>query len=360
MKRELLTDAQAVLTDSVIMASFPKVELHRHLEGTFAIDTLHRIAVHNELDVPRSLGEFRRLVQFPADSEPDFLKFLSLFRNNWYRTLDDVSRIVHDSVLQLKSDGLHYLELRFSPEHFAQVNDFDRAVTTRTVIEAAQAAASEIGLVLRFLITFNRNKQEAGEMIDLYDRIASMDEPSIVGVDLAGDELNYPPELFVEFFDVVRSDGRYRSTIHAGEVTPAGQIWTAIDKLGASRIGHGVAAIHDEKLQAYLKDCGVALEQCITSNYQTGSWADEQSHPLGSLHRAGVPVTINSDDPTIQNALLTDDYVKAVRYFDLTVEDLITLNERALDAAFLDTATREAIRHSYAESVDAFREANSI
>lgn len=360
MNEELATGSAGVLANYEVMRSFPKVELHRHLEGTFALATLHRMALRNGLDVPTDFGSFRELVQFPVDSEPDFLKFLSLFRNTWYRSLDDVTEIVHDSVAEMADDGIFYIELRFSPEHFADHNGFDRVETTRAVIAAADAAAASVGFDIRYLITFNRSKQTQDEMAQLYRTLRDMNEERVVGLDLAGDELNYPPELFADFFREVRDDGVFRSTIHAGEVTPSWQIWSAIEDLGADRIGHGVAAIKDEELQTYLSDHAIALEQCITSNYQTGSWADERNHPLGRLHRAGVPVTINSDDPSIQNATLTHDYVKAGDYFALTVDDLVALNERAIEAAFLTDAQKRDLAGRYRSAVDGFRAQHGV
>lgn len=360
MKDELATEAQNVLTNYELMKTFPKIELHRHLEGTFALTTLHRMAMRNRLDVPDDFAAFCKLVQFPVDSEPDFLKFLSLFRNTWYRSLDDVTEIVHDSVAEMADDGIFYIELRFSPEHFADHNGFDRVDTTRAVIAAADAAAADAGFDIRYLITFNRSKQTQEEMASLYRILRDMEEERVVGLDLAGDELNYPPELFADFFREVRDDGVFRSTIHAGEVTPAWQIWSAIEDLGADRIGHGVAAIQDRELQGYLSDHAIALEQCITSNYQTGSWADERNHPLGRLHRAGVPVTINSDDPSIQNATLTRDYVKAAEYFALSVDDLVALNQRAIDTAFLTDDQKRDLTKRYDAAVKAFRSEHDV
>ncbi len=355
MRHEAVAHEPVVLTNAQTMRSFPKIELHRHLEGSFALPTLHRIARRNGLEVPADFGEFRSLVQFPVDSEPDFLKFLSLFRNDWYRSLEDVAQIVHDSVMEMRRDGLYYIELRFSPEHFALQNGFDRVETTRLVIAAADRAAAAAGIEIRYLITFNRAKQKQEEMAELYRAIRDMGHPRIVGVDLAGDEIKYPPERFVDFFREVNADGVYRSTVHAGEVSPASQIWSAVRDLGASRIGHGVACISDPELQRFLADNDIVLEQCITSNYQTGSWADERHHPIGTLYQAGVPVTINSDDPTIQNAALTDDYVKAVEYFGFTVEDLVALNERAIAASFLTDSEKSSLLAAYHDAVRSFR-----
>ena len=341
--------------DKAIMKEFPKIELHRHLEGTFAIPTLHRIAKKNGLDYSDDINKFKKAIQFPRDSEPDFLMFLSKFRNDWYRSHQDVWDIVHDSVKGFRDDGLFYIELRFSPEHFAFHNDFDRVEVTRLVIDAANAAADEIRVRIRYLITFNRGKQDQYQMIDLYRAIRDLNIPEIVGLDLAGDETQYPPESFSEFFKTIKDEGIYQTTIHAGEVTPPDQIWAAINLLHANRIGHGTSSIDDKELQAVLKRDGIVLEQCITSNYQTGSWVDEKNHPLGRLYRNGIPVTINSDDPTIQDTDLTDDYMKACSYFDLSIDDLIELNRIAIRGAFLKPDEMRALESDYLAAVALFR-----
>jgi adenosine deaminase len=338
-----------------ILKDFPKVELHRHLEGSFPADRLYELALKNNLPLPKDFEAFKKEVQFPADSSPDFLTFLTKFKNDWYSSLEDVEFITYHSVRELVRDGIFFIELRFSPEHFCLKNDFDRVEVTRLIIAAGNRAAQEMGLHIRYLLTFNRSKQSCEEMIALYNRLKRLGNNQIVGIDLAGDEINYPPELFEDFFSLVNADGLYRTTIHAGEVTESGQIWKAIQTLGAARIGHGTSTVRDPGLQAYLKERGIALEQCITSNYQTGSWPDEKSHPLGVLYRRGVPVTMNSDDPSIQNTDLTDDYLKAVRYFDFTLEDLVALNRAALKASFVSEETRQYLSAEYERALEKFR-----
>ena len=339
-----------------VMQRFPKVELHRHLEGAFSLTTLYRIAQKNGLvDSGDDFSTFKADVQFPRDSEPDFLKFLSKFKNHWYRTRDDVYEITHDSVLEFADDGLFYLELRFSPEHFAMHNGFDRGEITRLVIDAANTAAAKSGILLRYIITFNRAKQNQREMLALYRDILALNIPDIVGIDLAGDETQYPPEDFEDFFTAVHKSGVHKATIHAGEVSSASQVWLAIEKLHASRIGHGTASVDDPRLQRLLIDSGIVLEQCLTSNYQTGSWVDERNHPIGRLYEWGVPVTINSDDPTIQDTDLTDDYLKVQEYFKLGIEDLVKLNLTAIEGAFLQDSDKADLKTRYLDAVASFR-----
>ncbi|MFW5802064.1 MAG: adenosine deaminase [Spirochaeta sp.] len=343
------------LLDKTVMKHFPKIELHRHLEGTFSLPTLYRISKKNNIGLSENFQEFKHQVQFPRESEPDFLTFLSKFRNDWYRSHQDVYDITYDSVLEMAEDGIYYIELRFSPEHFALQNDFDREEITKLIIQAGNAAAAKAGFTIRYLLTFNRSKQNQHEMIDLYNRMRDLNIPEIVGIDLAGDESNDPPENFSEFFAHVKKDNRYRITIHAGEVTPSQQIWYAVEHLHADRIGHGVSAIHDSAVQELLKEKNISLEQCITSNYQTGSWADEEHHPLGDLYRKGVPVTINSDDPFIQDTDLTDDYIKTIHYFGFVLQDLINLNHIAIDTSFLPASEKAQLKADYDAEVQRFR-----
>jgi adenosine deaminase len=354
------TNTVEILRDPAVMRTFPKIELHRHLEGTFDPKTLHEIAQKNKLDVPKDFEQFKTTIQFPKDQKPDFKLFLSKFKTDWYRSHEDVEKITYQSVYNMKDDGIFYIELRFSPEHFSLQNDFDRKEITKLVISAANRAARDAGFHIKYLITFNRNKQTQEEMLELYEMISSLNEPDIVGIDLAGDEQSFPPDLFDKFFSRIKQDKKYKATVHAGEVTESDQIWTAIKQLYARRIGHGTSTIKDPELQEYLKEHFIVLEQCITSNYQTGSWSEESSHPLGRLFRMGVPVTINSDDPSIQDTDLTDDYVKAVKYFDLSLEDLVQANLTALKSAFISKEEKAKLIEEYAAAVKAFRSLHRV
>lgn len=343
-----------------VLKNFPKVELHRHLEGTFHLPTLHEISLRNKIEAPKDFAEFKNFVQFPKDSPPDFLKFLSKFKNNWYRSFEDVRQITYNSVRAMDQEGIFYSELRFSPEHFCLHNNFNRMEVTRLVIETALEAAKEAKFTLKFLITFNRAKQTEEEMLQLYKDLSALNQESIVGIDLAGDELNYPPQLFQNFFDHVKAEGKYGITIHAGEVSPPEQIWLAMDTLHANRIGHGTSTIDDEKLQSALISRKVTLEQCITSNFQTGSWPKPETHPLGRLFRRGVPVTINTDDPHIQDCDLIDEYVRVAKDFDFNLEDFIKINHIALEASFLKEEEKKKLTTHYDNSVQLFRKDSGL
>jgi len=342
--------------DRDILAKLPKIEVHRHLEGTYPIDSLFKLAIKNELDVPGNIEDFKKLFQFPKDHAPDFLLFLSKFKKFWYKSLADIEGITYDSVKSFLKEGLHYIELRFNPLHFTEETKLDPKEVTKTIIDASNTAAAEIGLEIRYLLTFNRSMQTADEMIKIYRELHKTDLTKVVGVDLAGDELGYPPSLFSSFFDVVKKEGEYGIDIHAGEVSDSQNMWVSIDQLHADRIGHGVAAHKDIEIQRVLRDRNIFLAQCITSNRQTGAWEDEATHPMKTLTEVGVPVTIASDDPTIQDSDLVDDYKKAVTNFNWTIDDLIASNLRSVEACFLSKQEKEGLTRNYHRAVENFRQ----
>ena len=349
-----------IVPDELMLKDLPKLEVHRHLEGTYPIEFLFNMAVKNELDVPDNLDDFKAAFQFPKNHEPDFLLFLSKFKKFWYKSIEDVSNIAYESVKTFKEDGIHYIELRFNPLHFTELTGLDPRDVTKTIIKSSDIAASEIDIEIRYLLTFNRSVQTSEEMLETYKLLHDADLSRVVGIDLAGDEINFPPELFTGFFDEVKKEGRFGIDIHAGEVSDADNMWTAIKELHADRIGHGVAAITDKKLQEYLKKNKIFLAQCITSNYQTGAWTDEKNHPMKTLIESGVPVTMASDDPTIQDSMLVDDYRKAVKFFKWNLQDLIDININSIDACFLSDNEKEKLKESYDSSLNSFLMKNRL
>lgn len=351
---ELNLDIELNKLDRNILKEFPKIELHRHLEGTMPVEVLFEISKKNKIGLPENLEDFRKEIQFPSNSKPDFLLFLSKFRNNYYKSLSDIELLTYEAVKSLKDDGIFYIELRFSPEHYSIENNFDRREVTKLIIKTGNTAAKEVGINIKYLLTFNRNKQNQDEMIELYENLKDLCPEDIVGIDLAGDEINFPPKLFTKFFNKVYNDNLYKITVHAGEVTDSQQIWDAIFYLYASRIGHGVATINDKELQIFLKDNRIFLEQCIISNKLTGSWEDDKTHPFGILFRKGVPVTLNSDDPIIQNSILTDEYIKVIENFNFSIRDVIDLNINSIEASFLSEKDKKNLKNQYILQVKSF------
>lgn len=149
----------------------------------------------------------------------------------------------------------------------------------------------------------------------------------MVALGLGGAEVNHPPEQYVTWFEKALETGLH-SAPHAGETVGSASIWGALRTLGAERLGHGGRAIEDPTLVEYLAEGQVPLEICPTSNICLGVYADISSHPLPRLHAAGIPITINSDDPPLFNTTLNHEVglLFNVFKFDVNTVNAILLN----------------------------------
>ena len=338
-----------------ILKGLPKVELHRHLEGALRIGTMLELGRKYNLSLP--LEDVSSLLKMVAynDGEPRTLAhFLTKFRSDWYRSYQDIERVAGEAVADAAGEGIVHLEQRFSPEHFTRTSRLDLQGVMQAVCESARAAASDAAVGVGFIITFTRERYDFSAWKKIVDLAAGMWDSGVAGVDLAGDEFNHPNNEFEKIFRRVVDTGILGATVHAGEGTTAAQVHTAVELLGARRIGHGLKAAEDEAVVHFLAGRGVALEMCPISNYQTGCINDLQQHPLPQLDRAAVAVTINSDDPAIHRSTINDDYDVAVTRWAFTLDDLLRLELNAVGAAFLPDDRREELRarieRGYAES----------
>jgi adenosine deaminase len=165
----------------------------------------------------------------------------------------------------------------------------------------------------------------------------------LVALDLAGDEIRYPPELFIEHFRRGREAG-WQITVHAGEAAGPESIWSAIRDLGAMRIGHAIQAINDPELIEYMREEGIGVEANLTSNVQTSSIPDYPDHPLRHYLDQGLMATINTDDPGISNIDLAYEYEVAAPAALLSPEQIRLAQQHAVEIAFLSSEEKDALR----------------
>ncbi|MEN9722528.1 MAG: adenosine deaminase, partial [Pseudomonadota bacterium] len=146
-------------------------------------------------------------------------------------------------------------------------------------------------------------------------------------------ETDFPGSLFQSAFQHAKRAGA-KITIHAGESTGPETIWTAIEDLGANRIGHGVSAIQDPMLVEFLRDRKICLEMCPTSNWLTRVVPSFEAHPLPALLRAGVPVCINTDDPTLFGTTLPSETTLVRERMGLSAEEIALTQRWAFESRF--------------------------
>lgn len=322
--------------------SLPKVDLHRHLEGSLRLGTLIEVAKAFGIDLPGT-DRLRPMVQINRSDPLTSQNFLSKFETlrEFYRSPEVIARLTKEAIADAAADNIRYLELRFTPVALSRVEDFPMNEVLDWVIQGANEASSKYEISTRLIASVNRHEslELAAKVIELaIDRR----EDGIVGIDLAGNEAEFPTTPFAPLFQEAKQSGM-RITVHAGEWGGPENIDQAINLLGAERVGHGVRIIEDETLVTQARERGITFEVCITSNYQSGVVADLHEHPLNNMIAAGLNVTINTDDPSISQISLSDEYQAACEQLGLSIG---TLRQRVLagvKAAFLPVDERNTL-----------------
>lgn len=327
------------------LKALPKVDLHRHLEGSVRPESALAIAIDGGVNLPTyDLELLRRHIQVGGDT-PSFHGFLGKFRllRELWVSLDAVERVAYEAAADAGDDNVKYLELRYSPRHFARRGNFAIADVCDRVTRGARRAAEERGMGINFIACIGRdfgieaNRESAEYAVSRAGEL-------FVGIDLAGDEINCPAAPFLPFFERAKEKG-LGITIHAGEAGAWANVREALELFKAERIGHGVRVVDDaETLELALRS-GTTFEICLTSNLHTGAVADLSRHPIKELLHRGALVTLNTDDPAISNMIdLTHEYTAAVTNIGLTLPEIREIILNGASAAFIPPSARLSLR----------------
>ena len=338
-----MTNAPAI-NPRRLFAELPKVELHRHLEGSIRLQSLIEIAKQYDLDVPsHDLDELRGHVQITADSPPDSGHFLSKFNviRRFFCAPDVIRRVAREAVEDAAADNVKYMEMRLTPNALAKLRRFSFNDVVLWTWEGVKEGQQGKDIQVRLILSMNRHESVIeGERtlrvaIDFRDR-------GVVGLDLAGQEAGFPANPFFGLFAEAYKAG-LGITVHAGEWHGPRNIRDAIELMHAHRIGHGVRIVEDNKVVQLAREVGTAFEVCPTSNIQSGVFPAPQHHPLRDMNQLGLKTTINTDDPAISNVSLTDEYLLATGTLGLTVDDVKRAIINGAQAAFLPPDERSAL-----------------
>jgi adenosine deaminase len=251
--------------------------------------------------------------------------------------VDACRRIAHENVEDAYNEGIDYIELRFSPRFMAEPHDLDMDGVVEAVVTGIYEGAAEFNIGVKLIGIISRTYGVEAGWEELEALLTQRDH--LVGLDLAGDEINYPAILFKDHFTKARDAG-WEITVHAGEAAGAESIWQAIKNLGASRIGHGVSAIDDPELMDWMLENRIAIETNLTSNLQTMTVPDIAKHPVGEFLERGLLVTLNTDDPGISGIDLPYEYNVAAPAAGLSKDQIHRAQINALEAAFLSEEER--------------------
>lgn len=322
-------------------ARIPKAELHVHLEGTISPDAYVRIARRNGLAPTDPHGIFA------CDDFPSFLRaFLEVVKA--LRRPEDFAELATEYLARSAEENVRHVEFFLSPATQRKfVPDLDPHAMIAAVWDACERARSEHDISARLILDVVRNLGEEEALIDVDLALATADN-GVVGIGLGGDERHFPARDFQRAYAKARDKG-LRRTVHAGEAAGAESIVDAVELLGAERIGHGVAARGNLEVLALLRDRGVTIDACPTSNRFTAALARGEDHPLREFLDAGIGVTLSSDDPSFFKTSVAAEYEYAAA-LGCGVEEITAIAKASFERSFLPASDRQRL----VETVDAY------
>ncbi len=326
----------------MIDPNLPLIDLHRHLDGSVRLQTILDLGRQHNLPLPAWDSEGLRPHVQVTTPQPGVMAFLQKFK--WMTGVlvdyDACRRIAYENVEDARNEGIAYIELRFSPVFMSQAHGLDAARVVEAVCDGAEAGARDTGVAANLIGIISRHFGPEAGWLELEALLSQRDR--LVALDLAGDEANWPGDLFVAHFRRARDAG-WQITAHAGEAAGPESIWQAIRGLGATRIGHATRAGEDPALLDFMAAHGIGVEANLTSNVQTSTVSDYASHPLKSWLDRGLLATINSDDPGISAIDLPYEYRIAAPAAGLSPEQTRQAQANALAIAFLSGDEKRAV-----------------
>ncbi len=321
------------------LKTFPKVELHRHMDCSLRVETVREISRTLKLDLPTdNLEDFKNavLIREPMkDLKTVLEKFL--VTQKVLSSPEIIERMAYEAVEDAFNDSIKIIEMRYSPSFIRSGHEnlnFD--LIHKSIMTGIQNASEEFDITVGLLGIIGRNDPLA--LATEVSEFIIENKRDFVGVDLADNEVDFDCKKFSQIFEKLKSEG-LRTTIHAGEPNYPGAIQSvkdAVEVLGAERIGHGIQVATSDKAIQYILDKKIHLEICPTSNYITQSVPSIQEHPIKKLYDAGVSLSINTDDPGIFDYDLTHEYEVLKNTFGFGPSEFNRCNQMAYEASFID------------------------
>lgn len=319
------------------------IDLHLHLDGAITVDIAKQLAELQCIILPTQADEeLLALLSVPADCESlnDFLNCFAL-PLSLMQTKEGLSESVRLVMENIKSQNVIYAEIRFAPQLHTQ-----QGLTQEDAVQAATEGLKRSDLPANLILCCMRGEDTRAanlETVELAKKYL-VETGGVVAIDLAGAEALYSTEDYRDIFALATSYG-IPFTIHAGEAAGAESIRAAIS-MGTKRIGHGVRINEDSALMELVRNKGIFLEMCPTSNRQTRALKDMSTYPLIDYLNMGIRVTLNTDDMAISRTSLPREFRYMETTFGLTGEQERQILLNSIDAAFADENTKEMLREA--------------
>lgn len=319
----------------------PKVELHCHLDGSIRIETLRK--VYEIQGNPLGFSDERLQQMTVAAAHCTLTKYIDCFRlvSSGLHTKEALQLALLDVVEQASLENIIYMEIRLSPLHLRTVT-FSMEEVAEALINACQIAEKHYSIKIGLIFCCMRRQLEKSNLavINLTKKYLGM---GVVAIDLAGDEGRYPTKDYQSLFTYASRIG-VPYTIHAGETGNLSSVLTALE-FGASRIGHGIALAQSQQAMEKAVKQEVLLEMCPVCNIQTGAAQNWQSYPVDTFIRNKLPICFNTDNRTVSNTTLTNEFLQVNQHcFALSEELLLKQAKTALAHSFTDDTTKQVLK----------------
>jgi adenosine deaminase len=323
--------------------AMPKVELHVHLEGSIQPETLLTLAQRNRVALPYDTVEGLR-AWYTFRDFPHFVEIYVAI-SKCLKTPEDIEWIAREFLAGQAAQNIKHTEATYTAYTIYKVCGIEFADQLAALHKARAWAQRELGVDMTLTLDIAREVMPEMGMVTAEWAISAMDS-GVSAFGLGGYEVGNPPEKFAAAFERARAAG-LPAVPHAGETEGAPSIWGALRHLNAVRIGHGVRALEDPMLTAYLRARQIPLEVCPTSNVCLDVAPSIEKHPIQKLLDAGLYVTLNSDDPPMFNTTLTDEFLQCADAFGWDAAQCEALSLNALRASFLPPARKAALEQAF-------------
>jgi adenosine deaminase len=319
------------------LRTLPKAEVHVHLEGCFEPDTLENLARQASVSLPRPRDQL-----FSFKGLADFLEFLD-WACGLANTSDRLAEMAYGFCRRLAADGTGYADLIINPTHWAAWRGRTKALIE--ALDAGFSAAEQDGLPPVGLCISLLRTQSADEALELVENLVAWRHPRVVALSVDGNEAaaGRTGPRFAEAFRRAGSAG-LRRAVHAGESSGPEGVRDAVELLGADRIDHGVRAIEDDSVVALLAERGIPLGICPTSNLTLKVYPSIEAHPIDRLRKAGVRVSLNTDDPSLLATNLPAEYGLASAAFGWSDEIVRDVARTSIEACFANADVKARLK----------------
>ena len=326
------------------LINLPKIELHCHLDGSLRPKTIIDIAEKEGVELPSvDIKEIEKAITAPLEckSLDEYLKAFEI-PNLVMQSKDSLRRITFELFEDAAAENVKYMEVRFAPLlHTLKGLAVEEII--QSVIDGIIAAEEKYDIKGNIILSCMRI-MSADKAFDVVEAGRKFLGKGVVGIDLCAAEVEGFCKTFVEPIKLAKEYG-YRITIHAGETGIGKNVLEAVQLLGAERIGHGVFIKDCEEAYKVVKEMGITLEMCPTSNVQTKAVNNFKEHPIYDFYKDGIKVTLNTDNRTVSNTNMTNEISIATDEFNISYEDYKQIYYNSVDASFADLNIKEKLKN---------------